>query len=253
MDIKLDIKQCGKPEELYRTLRDEIDISNIDRHLKYFCGYEKLSGEAVSLKTVRYIERELAVCGIQCRTEEFPAYLSNPVSSRLLVAGEEIPSRPRSFSGSCGEMEAELVFDPSTADTGITETEKARFLQTVRGKLVVGYGFDERYGKTLEMYGAAGWIQVWRSDEALVHEDTVSPVWGTPDMDSRFLLMKMPVAGITRVNGEMLIRRIKEQPQGLKASLQVVMETGVKTVSLPWAEIGGAVEDFVLLSCHYDT
>lgn len=246
---------------LYEQFRDEIDITAIESHLRYFCGYEKLSGGDGALKTVEYIERELARYGLLCRVEEFPAYLSNPVSSRLLVAGEEIPSRPRSFSGACGDLgndlEAELVFDPSTGDSQITEAEKGEFLKTVRGKLVVGYGFDERYGKTLEKHGAAGWIQVWRSDETLIHEDTVSPVWGTPDMDSQFLLMNMPVIGITSASGKMLIERIKEQarkqPAGLKAGLRVVMETGVKNVSLPWAEIGGAERDFVLLSCHYDT
>ena len=240
--------------KLYEKFRDEIDIGAIERHLRYFSGYEKLSGEAEALKTVDYIERELDSYGIPRRTEVFPAYLSNPVSSRLVVDGEEILSRPRSFSGACGEMEAELVFDPSTVDFGITETEKAAFLKTVRGKLVVGYGFDERYGKTLELHGAAGWIQVWRSDEALIHEDTVSPVWGTPDMDSRFLLLNMPVVGVTRSSGEMLIERINgRQPRGPKARLEVVMDTGVKDVSLPWASIVGASEDFVLLSCHYDT
>ncbi len=240
--------------KLYERFRDEIDIGAIDRHLRYLCGYEKLSGEAAALKTVEYIEEELGRYGVTYRTEVFPAYLSNPVSSRLMAGGEEIPTRPRSFSGACGEIKAELVFDPSTADSGITEMQKAEFLKNVRGKLVVGYGFDERYGKTLEMHGAAGWIQVWRSDEELIHEDTVSPVWGTPDMDSRFLLLNMPVVGITRASGEMLIERIKEgQPGGLKATLEVVMDTGVKDVSLPWASIGGASEDFVLLSCHYDT
>lgn len=53
-----------------------------------------------------------------------------------------------------------------------------QFLENVSGKLVLGYGYDERYAKMLEQYGAAGWIQIWTSGEDVIHEDTVSPVWG---------------------------------------------------------------------------
>lgn len=72
-----------------------------------------------------------------------------------------------------------------------------------------GYGFDERYAKLLEQHGAAGWIQIWTSDEDAVHEDTVSPVWGTPDMDSSLFQLRMPVVAVSKPCGEKLIRKLK--------------------------------------------
>ena len=85
---------------------------------------------------------------------------------------------------------------------GSLPSEQKQFMETVAGKLVLGYGFDERYAKLLEQHGAAGWIQIWTSDEDAVHEDTVSPVWGTPDMDSSLFQLRMPVVAVSKLRGE---------------------------------------------------
>lgn len=237
----------------YKNWIREIHSLAIRRHLEEFCQYEKLSGEPDALRAVRYIEQELKNADICCQVMTFPAYLSNPGQSSLKVGGVSYDSRPRSFSGCCDRLEAELVFDETTEREDATELEKDRFYQTVRGRIVVGYGYDERYAKTLEKHGAAGLIQVWRSGESLIHEDTVGPVWGTPDLDSMFLLLHMPVAGVTLETGRALIRQIRNGKGPVKAELTVHVTCGVKEVALPVAEIRGASEEFVLLSCHYDT
>ena len=58
----------------------------------------------------------------------------------------------------------------SGTKTEVSLSEQKQFMETVAGKLVLGYGFDERYAKLLEQHGAAGWIQIWTSDEDAVHE-----------------------------------------------------------------------------------
>ena len=163
-------------------------------HLEYLCSFDKLSGEPEAYRAVEYILEVLEKSGISCHEEDFPAYLSNPVSSVLIVDGEEFPCRPRSFSESTkGRIEIPLIYDPGTK-TEVSLSEQKQFMETVAGKLVLGYGFDERYAKLLEQHGAAGWIQIWTSDEDAVHEDTVSPVWGTPDMDSSLFQLRTPDA-----------------------------------------------------------
>lgn len=156
----------------------------LKKHLEYLCSFDKLTGEPEALQAVAYISDVLKKYGVSCHTETFPAYLSNPVKSVLTVDGKEIPSRPRSFSESTGKfLHVPLVYDPGTREAVSMDRQK-QFLENVSGKLVLGYGYDERYAKMLEQYGAAGWIQIWTSGEDVIHEDTVSPVWGTPDMDS---------------------------------------------------------------------
>ena len=123
---------------------DEIDGSNMDRHLRELSSYEKLSGEPEAFRAARYIENELKANGISCQMLEFPAYLSNPIDSSLSVEERVLESRPRSFSGCCEDKRAEVVYDENTARSDATEAEKEAFYQSVRGKIVVGYGFDER-------------------------------------------------------------------------------------------------------------
>lgn len=245
--------------EWIREKISEIDIERIDRDLAYFCGYEKLTGEDEALRSVEYIAAEMEKEGIPCRTEWFEAYLSNPVDSSLYVEGvcpADIPCRPRSFSAGCRELQAELVYDRSTADTGIPPLKREEFYRTVRGKIVIGYGYDERYAKVLEQYGAAAWIQVWTSPEVQIHEDTVSPVWGTPDMDSCFMRLRMPVTAVAGPDGERLIKAVCDAEKAgrpLRARMSSNVKTGVKRTALPVVQIPGKSEDFLLLSGHYDT
>ena len=225
-------------------------------HLEYLCSFDKLSGEPEAYRAVEYILEVLEKSGISCHEEDFLAYLSNPVSSVLIADGEEFPCRPRSFSESTkGRIEIPLIYDLGTK-TEVSLSEQKQFMETVAGKLVLGYGFDERYAKLLEQHGAAGWIQIWTSDEDAVHEDTVSPVWGTPDMDSSLFQLRMPVVAVSKPCGEKLIRKLKTyeaEGKQLFAQLSSEVDTDVKNVALPIAEIPGKSRDFVLLSGHYDT
>lgn len=201
-------------------------------HLEYLCSFDKLSGEPEAYRAVEYILEVLEKSGISCHEEDFPAYLSNPVSSVLIADGEEFPCRPRSFSESTkGRIEIPLIYDPGTK-MEVSLSDQKRFMETVAGKLVLGYGFDERYAKLLEQHGAAGWIQIWTSDEDAVHEDTVSPVWGTPDMDSSLFQLRMPVVAVSKPCGEKLIRKLKTyeaEGKQLFAQLSSEVDTCVKT------------------------
>ena len=72
----------------------------LKKHLEYLCSFDKLTGEPEALLAVNYLIQTLKEDGISCHTEKFDAYLSNPIHSHLVIDGEEIPSRPRSFSES---------------------------------------------------------------------------------------------------------------------------------------------------------
>ena len=56
-------------------------------HLEYLCSFDKLSGEPEAYRAVEYILEVLEKSGISCHEEDFPAYLSNPVSSVLIADG----------------------------------------------------------------------------------------------------------------------------------------------------------------------
>ena len=99
---------------------------------------------------VNYLIQTLKEDGISCHTEKFDAYLSNPIHSHLVIDGEEIPSRPRSFSESTSKpLHVPVIYDHGTREA-VSLVEQKAFLETVSGKLVLGYGYDERYAKLLE-------------------------------------------------------------------------------------------------------
>ncbi len=49
--------------------------------------------------------------------------------------------------------------------------------------------------------------------ETQIHEDTVSPVWGTPDMDSSLFQLKMPVLAISKPVGERILEKLEQYQQ----------------------------------------
>ena len=248
-----DVSQTALVPGLDAVLK-EIDISRIWAHMEYFNTFEKLSGKPEALKFTDYAAAYLDKEQIPYTMERFDAFLSNPVESFLEAGGEEIPSRPRSFGACCPEgVRAPLVYDPYNRSGGGTELEKQQLYRTFAGKIVLSHGFDERYAKIAEANGALAWIQVWESDDPDIHEDTVSPVWGTPDLDSRFFRLRIPVIAITWASGERLIRMLKERDGQMEVFLRSVTEETVSQVVLPVAQIPGRSEDFVLLSDHYDT
>ena len=143
----------------------------LKKHLEYLCSFDKLTGEPEALLAVNYLIQTLKEDGISCHTEKFDAYLSNPIHSHLVIDGEEIPSRPRSFSESTSKpLHVPVIYDHGTREA-VSLVEQKAFLETVSGKLVLGYGYDERYAKLLEQYGAAGWVQIWTSGETQIHEE----------------------------------------------------------------------------------
>lgn len=63
--------------------------------------------------------------------------------------------------------------------------------------------------------------QIWTSGEDVIHEDTVSPVWGTPDMDSSLFQLKMPVVAISGPKGEYLIQKLENAGKMDRSSMPI--------------------------------
>lgn len=105
------------------------------------------------------------------------AYLSNPIHSHLVIDGEEIPSRPRSFSESTSKpLHVPVIYDHGTREA-VSLVEQKAFLETVSGKLVLGYGYDERYAKLLEQYRCS-----WLGPDLDIRRDADPRGYGQPGM-----------------------------------------------------------------------
>lgn len=237
----------------WKELGARLDQNRIWEYLTFLSGLDKLSGSSEARQASDYILRQLNSAGVPCYEEWAREFLSNPLDSCLTLSdGTVIPSRPRSFSADCREgITGELAYDPYCLDDQADWRQWEALLKSFRGKIVVAYGFDERYIKRLERHGVRGLIQVWESEEPGIHEDTASGVWGCPTQDTALLVPNIPIVGINGGAGRELIERLSKE--SLEATLLTRLETGVVSVPMPVAEIPGKHPEFLLLSCHYDT
>ena len=158
----------------YSEIALQLDQDRIWAHLTYLSKLDKLSGSPAARQASTYILQQLKQIGLPCHEEHFEEFLSNPITSCLTLSdGTVISSRPRSFSANRPEgVTGELVFDPHCLDKQPDLVQWEAQLESFRGKIVVGHGFDERYIKRLERHGVLGLIQVWESGEPGIHEDT---------------------------------------------------------------------------------
>jgi aminopeptidase YwaD len=230
-----------------------ISLDRLLEHVTYLSGFEKLSGSAGAHRAVSYMTDVLKKENIPFEVLRFQEYLSDPVSSMVMTGkGEVIKSRPRSFSRNLPEgVRAPLVYDDNNLRKLLTPAQVEKRMASFAGKIVLSHGFDERYAKRLEQAHALGWIQIWDSPETEIHEDTVSSVWGTPDLDSSLMLLGIPVVCVDAASGEKLIQYAAEP--GAEVFLSTCLDTGVREVEVPVVTIPGESEDFVLVSGHYDT
>ena len=233
----------------------QVGLEGMQPLLAAFSEWHRLTGTPECEKASAYILERLRGYGIACERHEFDGYFSDPVRSELTLAGDEgavIPSKPRSASAHCPDgVTGALVYDPTSQGPALSGLEEQRQYAQFRGKIVVSWNFYEDYVKKLEAFGALGLIHIWPSDEDVIHEETVGPIWGTPTLDNMEWLPALPVLGIRRRDGVKLLECMGAGP--LRATLRSWVDYRVAKVSLPVAFIPGRTPEFILVSGHYDS
>ena len=229
-----------------------IERKHMDDLLKHFASLDRLSGSSDAGKAADYILGKLKSWDIQCEMLEFESYVSNPVGSSLMITDHyenyEISCRPRSFAADVPEgVEGVLWYD----EDGTVKELRNKNKDAVRGKVVLSFNYDEDYARVLSDLGAVGLIQIWHSDEEIIHEDTVGCVWGTPTLLTEPMLPRIPVVGVTLQSGKSLIDKLKLSELKVKITTDIHYE--IQRLQLPVALIPGRTKDFILLSGHYDS
>lgn len=245
-------KVRSRKDSIMEIIKQRISINCIQKDLEYLASFDKNTGTEGGEKAASYIYEQLKDSGIDCKLARFEEYLSDPISSTVEVPALnlQIEATPRSSSVECAGVEGELVFDPIGSDIIYISKEREAFLESLRGKIVMAYTDSEYYCKVMERYGVKALILVWPSDDPL-REDTISAVWGTPTADTYLTLPLLPVVGITSRGGKKLMNLMERGPVTVRVSTK--LQTNVRTISMPMCEIKGQRDEFVLLSCHYDT
>ena len=237
-----------------RTFVGEVDVNEMWKHLQFLCDFDRTSGTPGEDKAMLYIADVLKSYGITVKIHEFSAYLSYPISAKVVVGGKELMAKTRAFSDStpAGGVEAEIVYVPGGSDM-FTDTETVERLKKVNlsGKIVLSEGGGRDNMIMSRRLGAVGYIHMWPSDEDVIHEGIVTPVWGTPIPETADSIPKIPVVSVKRKDGLMLKEMVEKGVT--KVRLFTTVEIGWKKVILPEAIIPGKSDDFVLIGGHLDS
>ncbi|MDP2872208.1 MAG: M28 family peptidase [Bacillota bacterium] len=241
-----------------QALLDSIDVATMWRHLEYLCTLDRTSGSPGEREAAGYLLAELQRYGCEVRRHEFDAYLSYPVSGCLLVPGVapgEFAAKTRAFSASTppGGATGEIIYVPGSSDM-FTDTQTVERLRRLdlRGKIVLSEGGGRENMVTARRLGAAAYIHMWPSDEPVIHEGIVTPIWGTPGPGAVETLPRIPVISIQRGDGLRLREAAAAGP--VVATVHAETKTGWQRLVMPEAIIQGSQsENFVLVAGHLDS
>jgi len=241
------IKIPEETKNLEKSAREEVSQENLRAHVEYFCSLgQKLAGNPEELKACNYIVSKLSEYGIEAQVYKFESYVSHPVQAEFETFFPEKRSYEcltPSFSLSTppSGLSADIVY----VGDGREEDYKGR---DVRGKIVL---VDKVAGPQVTVAavrnGASGIISM--SAGHVRHMMIVTPVWGTPSLDQKDNIPRIPVISISGDDGKRL--RSLAQAGTLRGTIKTELWEGWKTLHIPVAEIKGSKPEFLLVGGHY--
>jgi aminopeptidase YwaD len=198
----------------YNELLNSIDQKQLERHIRALTQWERLSGEKEAEKAAEYIVEELKKHDVQNECYQFNGFFSDPINGQVTVISTKnfnIQAKARSYSLHCPEgIKGDVVYD-LYSDKQFKGKDPIDRYTNLKGKIVVSWNFYEDYVKKIESAGAIGLIHIWPSPEKVIHEETVGTVWGTPTIENRDQLTKIPVVGINYDDGIQLLKVIQNE------------------------------------------
>ena len=163
-------------------LVDQVSGVRLMAHCAGFARYEKLSGSASELVSLREVEAAIAKAGFRTTMLMHDAYISLPGEASVVVAGSPLTAITHSFSRPSpeGGLSARLV-DVGAGTDADFDLIGAR--SVLRGAIVLVDGIaSPAVAARAARAGAAGQLHV--SPHEHLHEMCISPVWGSPSTET---------------------------------------------------------------------
>lgn len=212
---------------------------------RVFAERVKLSGTAPELASLQWVEATLDGMGFRTALLSHPAYISLPGLARAEVDGRAVPAITHSFSRPSppGGLSGPLV------DLGAAEGAG----RPLRGCIALLDGIaSPAAAERLRREGAAGQLHI--SPHEHLHEMCISPVWGSPGLQTLGQLPATVACTVPHADGVALRERL-QRGEAPAVVLHAEVDTGWRPTPLLVADMDGPEPDgpFVLLSGHHDT
>ena len=211
------------------------------------------SGTEEERSAVDLLMRRLEGWGVEHTLHEPELLISLPRGASLSVDGVEYRAKTPSMAGSTEGLVAPIVYEHSGHAATVNDLFSASHgVGDVTGKIVVTEGFPMP-GRIndLEERGAVGAVAIAPGE--WIHEGICTQIWGSPDLTTWGRQPKIPVASVSRADGERLIAQIAAGE--VTATLVTQHEERWRKIPVLVAEIRGQIEPdrFVLVHGHIDS
>lgn len=215
-------------------------------HVAEFARRRKHAGSPEELESLRYVERELRLCGYGTELLFHDAYISLPGGARFEALGDEHRCITHSFSRPASGLRARLVDVGGGDEAGYAAAD-------ARGAAVLVDGIATP-AATIAARRHRAVAQVHVSPHEHLHEMCISPVWGSPGEDQLDELPHTTVVTVERETGERL--RDALATGEVVVLLDAEVDTSWRQTPILVGDLAGPRGDdgpFVLLSGHHDT
>lgn len=173
-------------------------------------------------------------------------YVSVPRGAELRVItpayARSLRCRVPAFAGATGDaaVEGDLAWQPAAADAG------------ARGKVVLTPGLPAA-GRLAELARAGALAVLFMQPGERIHEGSVSPLTGAPDLDAAPRQPPLPAASISQPDGQVLLAALARGPVAIR--LKTYLDEGWVRCPVLLAELPGSEEPetFVLLHAYLDS
>ena len=183
MKIKDNRKVIYKKSEFSEAVSNSLNLERIMKDVEMFCRLDRYTGSKDGEEAAERIAQRMEELGIPVEREKYQVYRSLPRAASLRIledrTGEAVPLTPYVYSGTAKDLEAELVFDRTSAAGGCSQREQRARMAGFSGKLVLTYENSFSFACEAKRAGVLGVLTIWHAD--LAHHGTLGGVWGTPE------------------------------------------------------------------------
>jgi hypothetical protein len=260
---------AGGAHALAAAVQAEVTAEGLGVHVDSIVRHERLSGSPGEFAAIDHIVRVLKGDGVPVTVDTFMAYISDPISASVQVVGANFSPHAITIaaSGSVDGLEAAVIdlgdsedlpaFMTATGENLVLEADgprgstAKRALPVARGKIVL---FTGRPGPDevtkVSLLGAAGAVVV--NAEERLNDLTTTTVWGAPSLRDYHRIPTLPVAEVTKSDGERIRALMAKGPIRIRMSTRT--NTGWKQLRLATARIPGPTADapYVVFGGHID-
>lgn len=244
------VKLMSEPDgAVLGDLKNAVSGVRMMETLDHLARFTKLAGTPSERESLEGLRSQLANIGFETSVLEHDAYISLPGKASLQIASAAYACITHSMgiSSPADGLTADLVDLPSGRADDLPDSG-------VAGKVVVIDGIaSPDVTRRMTALGVAGIIHV--SPHEHIHEMCISPVWGSPSMQTMKDLPACVVISVSATTGLSIREQMSKGAQ--RALIHAEVDTGWRKTPLLVAEMAAdePAEEapFVLFSGHHDT